>query len=204
MMKTSRLPLVLAGALVLAGHTRGDSLWSRRDPRSAYLFVDNQARQIGDLLTVVIQETTDIDSEEERDMEKKLTTLANFTMTGTTTGNVTSKTAGATLNPELDSDRKFEGTSRYTSDRALTDRMTVTVVDVLPNGNLVIEGIRRRIINGEERTLRITGFVRPQDIGAGNTVQSQFIGNFQLSLLGHGPDSAYLNNGWLGHLVNHL
>jgi len=43
----------------------------------------------------------DIDSEEERDMEKQLTTLANFTMTGTTTGNVTSKTAGATLNPEL-------------------------------------------------------------------------------------------------------
>jgi len=199
-----RLPLALAGTLALGGSGRADSLWMRRDPHSAYLFVDNVARHVGDLLTIVIQESTSIDSDEQRDNEKKTTTLANYNMAGSTTGNVITKTAQAQLNNELDSDRKLEGSARYTSDRNLTDRVTVTVVDVLPNGNLVIEGIRRRLINGEERTLRLTGLVRPMDIAAGNTVLSQYVGNLQISLLGCGQDSAYINNGWLGCIMNHL
>ena len=85
--------------------------------------------------------------------------------------------------------RRFTGSAQLTSDRRFQDRLAVTVVDVMPNGNLVVEGYRSRVVAGEERVLRITGVVRVQDIGAGNVVQSTSLANAQASYLGRGPES---------------
>jgi flagellar L-ring protein precursor FlgH len=65
--------------------------------------------------------------------------------------------------------------------------MAVTVVDIMPNGNLVVEGYRSRVVAGEERVLRITGVVRQADIGVGNVIPSGFVANFRISYLGRGP-----------------
>ena len=82
--------------------------------------------------------------------------------------------------------------------------MTVTVIDVLPNGNLLIEGTRRRVVSGEERMLRVSGMVRPSDITVNNLVESQFIANFQVSYGGKGTDSRFTNQGWFSRIVNHV
>jgi flagellar L-ring protein precursor FlgH len=71
--------------------------------------------------------------------------------------------------------------------RVFTDQMAVTVVDIMPNGNLVVEGYRSRIVQGEERVLRITGIVRQADIQVGNVIPSGAIANFRISYLGRGP-----------------
>ena len=100
--------------------------------------------------------------------------------------------------------RQFNGSAQLTSDRSFTDRITVTVVDVMPNGNLVVEGYRSRVVAGEQRMLRVTGIVRPTDIGAQNTVQSQFMANFRISYLGRGPESSFVNQSYLGRAMNLL
>jgi flagellar L-ring protein precursor FlgH len=82
--------------------------------------------------------------------------------------------------------------------------MTVVVIGVAPNGNLLVEGYRQRILNREVRSLRVTGLVRPADIGPFNTVQSQYIGNFQVTYVGRGPESNYTNQGWGGRIINAL
>src|SRR5205823_2467008 len=85
--------------------------------------------------------------------------------------------------------RSFNGSSNFTSARVFNDTVTVTVIDVLPNGNLVVEGSRSRMVSGELRVLRITGVVRPADIDAGNAVGSQFVGNFRINYAGRGQDT---------------
>jgi flagellar L-ring protein precursor FlgH len=123
-----------------------------------------------------------------------------------------SSSAGAQLQRNFSGDldalsssqRKFDGKANSTIDRKFADRMTVLVIGVMPNGNLIIEGTRQRILNREVRTLRVNGVVRPADIGAGNTVLSQYIGNFQVIYDGRGPDTNYTNQGWGGRLFNVL
>jgi len=197
------LPLLQVLALWTAT-SRADSIWERRDQRSAFLFTDTRARQVGDLLTVVIRESTDIDQREKRALDKKHETSGVFNFKGKITGNISSKSAAADFNAFSDSQRKFDGKAEYTSEREFVDRITVTVVDVFPNGNILIEGSRRRLVSGEERTLHVSGIVRPQDIGLGNVIESRFISNFQVRYEGKGAESRFVNQGWFSRMVNHV
>jgi flagellar L-ring protein precursor FlgH len=194
------VPCVLLGPVA-----RGESLWDRRDYRAAFLFVDSRARRVGDVLTVVVREATDIDNKEKRALNKSNDTRGSFLTKGNSSGTVfSSRSLAADFNAEVDSSRKFDGNAEFSSQRELVDRMTVTVMDVLPNGNLVIEGTRRRLISGDERVLRVSGVVRPIDIGAGNIVESQFIANFQVAYEGKGVESKFVNQGWMSRFVNHV
>jgi flagellar L-ring protein precursor FlgH len=174
---------------------RADSIWDRRDPRYANLFQDNRARNIGDLLTIAISEVTVANEQDQRDMRKRSFADARF-------GFGTKGQPGQLLNGT--SDRSFTGNAQVTTNRVFTDRLTVTVVDMMPNGNLVFEGYRSRVVEGEERVLRITGVVRQADIQVGNVVPSAAVANFRISYLGRGPETRMTNQNYLGRLVNHL
>ncbi len=190
------LPIPVLWASVAA---HADDIWERRNPNAAYLFETNRARRMGDLLTISVQENTGIDQTEERDLDKETTTGSVFSFTGGTTGNVASKAASANYNTSLGSTRTFTGKANFTSARQFLDQMTVRVVRVLPNGNLVIQGTRSRIVTGETRMLIVSGIVRPIDIDVGNIVASQFIANFQISYQGAGPSRASsIRIGWGG------
>ena len=180
--KRNQLLFVLVAGLVSAGYVCADSIWQRGVPNSAYLFVDTSRRRVGDLLTIAVQETTGIDDNDQHQMEKDTNTSGLFNFNGSTTGNKTSPVAAAAFTAQAGSSRSFNGSAKYTSDRNFTDNMTVMVIEVQPNGNLVIEGFRRRMVNKEERVLRVSGLVRPMDIGPGNIVQSQYIANFHIRL----------------------
>lgn len=191
-------------ALIGVSTACADSIWQRRDPRSAYLFVDNRARRIGDLVTVVIRENTDIDHREKRALDKASETGGTFDFTGSTTGNVSTRSATAQMDTLTTSKREFDGRAEFTSEREFTDHMTATVIDVLPNGNLVIEGRRRRVVTEEDRVLRISGLIRPSDISPINTVESRFIANFQIYYEGAGPESHFSSQGWFSRMFNQL
>ena len=197
------IPLALV-ALLVSTCARADSLWSRRTPQGGYLFVDDRARAPGDLLTIIVQETTGINHQETRDASKTTNTGGNFNLAGTTTGNVNSKTANAAVDVSGGATRLLNGTSQFTSDSTFADRMTVTVVGVMPNGNLIIEGMRLRVVSGETRTLRVSGVVRPDDIGANNTVGSQYIANFRVTYEGKGQESHFTSQGWVNRMMNHV
>ncbi len=181
------------------------SLWDRRDAGVTEMFHDYRARRVGDVLTVLIEETTGSDAQEQRSLAKATTA------SGTTIGDWNATTIGQLfkgLGFQVDasnvSNRTFDGKANSTIARTFTDRMTFVVIDVLPNGNLVVEGCRHRVISKEIRTLRLTGVVRPADIASNNTLQSYFIGNLWFSYEGRGPETTATNQNWGGRIVNLL
>jgi flagellar L-ring protein precursor FlgH len=187
--------ILVAAAGAAAPMGRADSIWDRRDPRYANLFQDTRARQIGDILTIAISENTVANEQDQRNMNK--TTNANAFFAWATKGRPGQLLSG-------NSSREFTGSAQLTSNRVFTDRLAVTVVDMMPNGNLVIEGYRSRVVAGEERVLRITGVVRQYDIGVGDVVPSAAVANFRITYLGRGPESRFANQNYLGLIVNHL
>lgn len=196
--------LTLAAAALLAEAARADSLWDRRDPQTAYMFMDYRARRVGDLLTIVVNESTEFEGLEKREMNKETKTSAGYKFSGKSASDAVSRSFSADIDGAGVSQRKFDGKNNSTIDRKFLDRMTVTVIGVLPNGNLVLEGFRQRTLNREVRVLRVTGVVRPADIGPTNTVQSQYIADFNVNYAGRGPESAYTNQGFLGRALNVL
>jgi flagellar L-ring protein precursor FlgH len=195
----------VAGLLAGLGGARAESLWERRDPYFAYMFWDTHARRVGDVLTIQINESTSFDGREDRKLSKdtKLGAIMKLNM-DYKAGQLTERNFQGNFDGLTTSQRQLNGKADYRSDRTLTDRMAVQVVQVMPNGNLVIEGFRTRVVAGEERTMRVSGVVRPTDIGARNVVESQFISNFTIEYFGRGTDSSYINNGWLGRILNRI
>jgi flagellar L-ring protein precursor FlgH len=105
---------------------------------------------------------------------------------------------------DLNASRSFTGTSAYNINQTFTDTVTCTVVAVQPNGNLVIEGFRQRVVTREVRTLRLCGVIRPMDILYDNTIPSTFVGNLQIEYLGRGVETRWTNQGWLGRIMNRV
>jgi flagellar L-ring protein FlgH len=179
---------------------RADSLWERRDPRYANLFQDNRARNIGDLVTITIAESTVSNSQDQRNMAKNTNATASVQVGNASSG---TGTGGSPLFT-VTSNRTFTGNSQLTQNRTFTDQLAATVVDIMPNGNLVVEGYRNVLISGEERCLRISGVIRQQDIVYGNIIPSTSVANFRISYLGRGPESRFANQNYLGKIVNRI
>ena len=199
--RTGCAGLIAAGLLLSLADSRADSLWQRRDPQFATLFQDSRPRRVGDVLTIVLSENTGIEHKDERDMHKKTQIDGKFNFSGTIEGNSISKKAGASMDTATTANKQQENKSDYTSDHKFLDRMTVIVVDVLPNGNLVVEGHRKRVVSGEMRMLQVRGIVWPAHIGPANTIQSQFIANCEMYYLGKGPATSTTNHGWYGKIL---
>jgi flagellar L-ring protein precursor FlgH len=204
MQRTLLVAICLSAGLWPNRSRADDSIWDRRDQRAGYLFVDNRARHIGDLLTIVVREATGIDQKEKRALDKNSDTGGVFNFKSSWQDGAGSHAAAGEFNHNSTSNRSFDGKSEFTSQRELVDRMTVTVIDALPNGNLLIEGTRRRIVSGEDRTLRVSGMVRPSDITVNNLVESQYIANFHVAYEGKGTESRFTNQGWFSRAVNRV
>ncbi len=165
---------------------RADSLWERRDPRYAYLFKDNRARSVGDTLIILINENTVANEQDQRALSRTTSGSGSVTFFGSSKNGATPTSTQLQL-PSQTTAMQFNGNAQNTVSHVFTDRMAVTVVDIMPNGNLVVEGYRSRVVGGEERVLRITGIVRQADVGVGNIIPSGFVANFRISYLGRGP-----------------
>ena len=80
--------------------------------------------------------------------------------------------------------------------------MTARVSEVLPNGDLVLEGVRELDINGDRQIVVLTGVVRPTDIGPGNVVPSTAVGQMRIRYFGRGLIKDNLTPGWLIRIFN--
>lgn len=195
--------LVLAFGAMTVG--RADSLWERRDPRYAFLFQDNRARSVGDTLIVTITENTVANEQDQKTLSRTTSgsgQIQAFDLLRTAAGNNNGGSNSLQQFPSQTTNYQFAGSAQNTVSRVFTDRMAVTVVDVLPNGNLVLEGYRSRVVAGEERVLRITGVARPADIGVGNIIPSGSVANFRISYLGRGPSTQNNKQGFLTRLFS--
>lgn len=182
----------------------GDSLWQRREPERAYLFLDSKARNVGDLLTLIVSQSTDVDSRDKREMNKKTDIRERFSLVGSSNGGLNVQAGSASLDAQNASARDFKGDAQFRSERVFTDHVTVTVVDVLANGNMVISGKRRVWIAGDETVLVVTGVVRNVDIGPDNTILSRYVSELTMSYESRGPEKKFTRQGWLGRGMNHV
>lgn len=201
-MRAHTLLFSVALVAVVASQALGDNIWARRSTRYGYLFQDNLARNIGDVLTILVLENTSINQREQRQLTKATDTSNEFNYQGASASDNGGRTGSANLQLNNTSNRNFQGNAQLTSGRTYTDRMGVTVVDILPNGVLVIEGHRVRNVSGERRILKVTGFVRPADLAPDNTILSTSVANFTIEYTGRGVDSQFVNQGWLGRFFN--
>jgi flagellar L-ring protein FlgH len=202
--KNSRATLALLSFLLVTLfatdlHAQTQSLWDRRDQRKAFLFRDLKARSIGDILTIAITENSDVENSDSRGLSKQSSSSANggFGYSGVSSGS-----AAAEINS--DSQRDFSGDVNFSSARQFQDRFSVTVIDILPNGNLVVSGSRNVLVEGDEKTLTVTGIVRGDDILSDNSVRSSSVANLDINLTGKGTEQDFVKQGWLGRKVNKL
>ena len=185
--------------------TRSESIWNRRSRESAFLFVDNRARSVGDLLTVLIEENTGIENLEQKLLDKATSSTGAFSFGGTTSSGDVAREAAAGLDAGNATTRNLQGQATFLANRRFADQITVRVIDVKPNGNIVITGSRQRIVAGETRSLRVSGQLRPNDIAIeGNFVLSSSIADFRVSYTSQGQEQRFVNHGWFGKFVNRL
>jgi flagellar L-ring protein precursor FlgH len=96
----------------------------------------------------------------------------------------------------------FKGSGATTRTGELSALITARVSDVLPNGDLVVEGVREIDINGDRQIVVLTGVVRPYDINPGNVVLSTYIGQLRIRYFGRGLTQDNLKPGWLIRILN--
>jgi len=183
---------------------RTTSLWDRRKPSKTFLFYDTQARQVGDLLTLLISEATDVENSESRALNKEAEDSGLLNLTTGTGGDLAASAANVEGEGRGSSNRKFDGSTSFSSDRQFTDRVTITVMDVMPNGNLVVAGARHITVAGDRRVLHVSGIVRPIDIAADNSITSRLVAGLEVKYEGDGVESNFTKQGWLSRLSNKL
>lgn len=193
--------------LVLAAPLAAESLWQADTLADGNLYADATARRRGDLLTVVISETTSVSDSENTNNKRDNSASATIDMLPTTSR--VAPTAGADAKGVLPgigatSTKEFKGTGTFSLDHKVQSSIAVQVVDVLDNGSLVVRGSREVLVNEDRKTIQIAGIVRPSDIKSDNTVTSDKLYDLQVSIVGEGPLTRSQQQGWLGRLVDVL
>jgi len=168
--------------------------------RSVRLFEDNKAYRIGDVLSVTLMEATNAsksaETNTEKDDEAEIGVSAIFGSAGpSVNGNLV-------LNSEYDAEREFSGKGDSAQSNSLEGEIAVTVVDVLPSGNLVVRGEKIIGLNQGSEFIRISGLVRPQDVSTDNIVVSTKLANSRIFYGGGGTIAESNTKGWLSRFFD--
>lgn len=178
------------------------SIYDNARPRFNNLTRDLRSYQTGDLLVVTIDQSTDVQNRDQRNLNKDASAAKSLGL-GFGLGGVFGTDEGSIeAEGNTDSRRRFNGGTQLRSERDFIDRFTVTIVDRLPNENLLIAGKRKVTIDGDTRTLLLTGVVRSIDITSNNTISSRLVSQLDISYENDGVESSFLNQGWMGKKFN--
>jgi flagellar L-ring protein precursor FlgH len=159
------------------------------------LAFDVRARRVNDLITVRVEESISASGTADASTSKT-----------TNTSNSIGGLFGLTKDPlslaNTKSDNGFKGSGETNRAGTLSTMMTARVADVLPSGDLVVEGVREIGINGDRQMVVLTGVVRAVDVGPTNVVSSTQIGQLRIQYFGQGLMKDSLTPGWLLRFLN--
>jgi flagellar L-ring protein precursor FlgH len=179
------------------------SLWpqERGAERRATPVADLVARARGDIVTVLIRESQETSQKEQTKLAQSTSLKAALKDIGVFPHTF----AGNPLpSAEAESSRNFQADGQIDKNGRLDARLSAVVIEVQPNGNLVIEGKRTVRIDDEVKTLTISGVVRPADLTPANTVLSENVAEASVSLSGDGALSRNSSRGLLGTIFDWL
>lgn len=158
------------------------------------LFGDRTARRIGDILTIRLEETTNA--------QKKADTVTNKAATTNLDTPTLFNNPVTQLTFNTSSTNNFNSRAESKQNNSLQGTISVTVANVLPNGNLVIQGESWLHINQGQEYVRLTGIVRTDDIDVNNTVSSQRVANARIGYSGTGQIANSNRAGILSRFFN--
>jgi len=169
----------------------------------AGLLGDLRARNVNDLVTVHVVEAITAQGTADAALNKK----SNAAIAVPNLFGLESKYPKS-LDPSslaaLSTATTFTGGGNTSRSGSLSAEMTARVTEVLPNGTMVVEGIREIEINGDRQIVVLTGLVRPSDIGPGNVVPSTALGEMRIRYFGRGLIKDNLQPGWLVKALNKI
>ena len=206
-MKTKNITIIIALSILLIvpmNTIRVVQAESLFDARGVTLFKDNRARMVGDILTIIVMESTTATSKGKSKFSKKVEMDGGVKIEG-----FLDYLAPNFFQPiwpledlDINPDESFDGSGETSSNNDFSTQMTATICEVLPNGNLVIEGTRNVKVNEEDQELVIRGVVRPMDITPLNTIISTKIADAEIFYKGKGPVAKRQKPGFLSKIFN--
>lgn len=160
------------------------------------LYSDAKGRRIGDIITVILRENTSATKSASTTLERE-SEIDFDPITGPGGGNL-NLGLGGDFQLNLGATNDFEGDASANQSNNLSGNISVTVVQVMPNNNLIIRGEKWLTLNNGDEYIRLTGIVRPADINPANEVLSSKIANARIQYSGTGSFSQVQQQGWLG------
>lgn len=182
------------------------SLWPG-DTSKNLLFEDNKARVVGDIVTVTVNENaTSTQSASTNTSKDTSLNMQTNTLLGLPTslglqnflgmGNQFDPTVNATVA------NSNQGSGTVTRNGSLTATISSFITEIMPSGNLRIEGRRSVRVNNEEQIMVLRGVIRPQDINFDNTIASTLIADASISYSGEGVVADEQRKGWLAKILS--
>lgn len=191
---TSARPLPthpVAAAAASPAHPAAGSIFQAASYRP--LFEDYRARLVGDTITISIEEKISATAESTSSIDKNATLDAGVTaLPGFSSNSFNRATAEATTKNNFSGKGSTENTNEFSG------TVTATVIEVLPNGHLVVSGEKQIGINHNVDVLRFSGQVDPRSIRPGNTVPSTAMANVRIEQRGRGAQADAQGIGWIG------
>ncbi len=194
------------------------AIWAGTTPSGSFLFFDQKARGVGDLVTVLIDESMEADSRAltELDSTRKLAAsiesdvgLASLVAVPIRTiirwfgvpdpGSVAGPSANII---DADAQNKFDGEGKTERSGKFKGEMTCRVIEVLPSGLMHIRGRRYVVVNHEAQFVSIEGLLRREDIGIDNTVASTALAEARITYDGLGVIDDKQRSGWLARVFD--
>lgn len=163
------------------------------------LFEDHAARRVGDVLTVTLNERTNALKRADLATSKdtSISVSAPYLM-----GVNPATILGQDVQTEIATAQSFAGAGDATQSNQLTGSISVTVVEVLPNGNLKVRGEKRVALNDGSEYVRLSGIVRPIDIDVANIVPSSKVADATIMYTGDGAVADSNKMGWIARFFN--
>jgi flagellar L-ring protein FlgH len=187
---------LLAALAALTGAARAESLWTAPTATERSMYADRKAARIGDIVTIVVSETAATQSSQSKKTNKDGSLeagVSSFLFPGSGLG----KHKGELPSTSMSGSSTFSGGGQVANSQSLSARAAVLVADVLPNGNLAVEGVRVVTFSGETQYIVLHGIIRPDDITSANTVASTNIADVRIEFISEGSLTDAQKKSWL-------
>lgn len=184
---------------------RTGSLWV--DSYNSRLYNNlHRASQVGDMVTIMIEETAQGSKTAETKLDRKSKHLFGVSGLFGLVGQLTSAVTGITPSNMVDTQHnaKHDGKGETKRKGELHAALTARVVRVMKNGDMQIRGQKNIKVNGEEQTLLLEGFIRPYDINSDNTILSNYIADARITFNGFGVVADQQKPGWLSSILQKI
>jgi flagellar L-ring protein precursor FlgH len=201
----SNLLVALVALAAVAPRVAAESLWPSAGHSERSIFSDRKAAAKGDILTIIIAESAVAQTTQSKKAERQSSlndAVERFIFSAATSGLGTHK--GELPSTSIAGRSNYSGGGAVNNSQSVSSRAAVLVSDVLPNGNLVIEGVRVVTFSGETQYVVLHGLVRPDDIARDNTVRSTNIADARVEFHSEGTLTEAQKRGWLSKLYERL